>query len=193
MIPIWQWEKGEIPSDLCDYIVDTFNKNKYDKGKTGGSGEEGREEPLKRMVDMQFGDINWINALLCGYIRYANHANFHYNLSDIDKELVQISKYSKGDFYQRHIDYGEGKCLTRKLSLTIQLSDENDYEGGDLKFYTGVWNPSIEASEETYAQASRGKGSVIVFDSRCIHEVTPVTSGTRYSLVKWYHGDEPLK
>ena len=50
-----------------------------------------------------------------------------------------------------------------------------------------------EESEETYAQASRGKGSVIVFDSRSIHEVTPITSGTRYSLVKWYHGDEPLK
>ena len=105
MIPIWQWEKGEIPSDLCDYIVDTFNKNKYDKGKTGGWGEEAELEPSKRQVDMQFSSMNWINALLCGYIRYANHANFHYNLSDIDRELVQISKYSKDDFYQRHIDY----------------------------------------------------------------------------------------
>ena len=193
MIPIWQWEKGEIPSDLCDYIVDTFNKNEYDRGKTGGCGEEAELQPSKREVDMQFSSMNWINAMLYGYIRYANHANFHYNLSDIDKELVQISKYSKDDFYQRHIDYGEGKSLTRKLSLTIQLSDENDYEGGDLKFYTGIWNPRIETSEETYAQASRGKGSVIVFDSRSIHEVTPITSGTRYSLVKWYHGDEPLK
>ena len=193
MIPIWQWEKGEIPSDLCDYIVDTFNKNEYDRGKTGGWGEEAELEPSKRQVDMQFSSMNWINALLCGYIRYANHANFHYNLSDIDRELVQISKYSKDDFYQRHIDYGEGKCLTRKLSLTIQLSDENDYEGGDLKFYTGIWNPRIEESEETYAQASRGKVIVIVFDSRSIHDVTPITSCTRYSLVKWYHGDEPLK
>ena len=197
MIPIWQWEKGEIPSDLCDYIIDTTNNNEFKKGRTGGWGEEADLDTRKRQVDMQFGSMNWLNALLCGYIRYANHANFHYNLSDIDKELVQISKYSKDDFYQRHVDcsvyYGDCKSSTRKLSVTIQLSDENDYEGGDLKFYTGIWNPRIEKSEETYAQASRGKGSVIVFDSRSIHEVTPVTSGTRYSLVKWYHGDEPLK
>ena len=39
----------------------------------------------------------------------------------------------------------------------------------------------------------KSKGSVIVFDSRMTHEVTPVTRGERYSLVKWFHGDEPLK
>ena len=47
--------------------------------------------------------------------------------------------------------------------------------------------------EEPFSQASRGKGSVIVFDSRVYHEITPVIKGVRYSLVKWYHGDEPLK
>ena len=72
------------------------------------------------------------------------------------------------------------------MSLTIQLSDENDYEGGDLIFYNGT-------EDVDKAKFARGKGSVVVFDSRLIHEVTPVTKGVRYSLVKWYHGDEPLK
>ena len=173
MIPIWQWEKGEIPSDLCDYIVDTFNKNKYDKGKTGGWGEEAELEPSKRQVDMQFSSMNWINALLGGYIRYANSENFHYNLSDNDIESAQISRYSVGEYYDEHIDFGKDNNLTRKLSLTVQLSDENDYEGGDLIFYYG--------SDKD--KAPRGKGSVIVFDSRTPHEVTPVTKGVRYSLV----------
>ncbi len=69
------------------------------------------------------------------------------------------------------------------MSLTVQLSDENDYEGGDLLLYNG----------STSDKLSRGKGSVIVFDSRIYHEITKVTKGVRYSLVKWYHGDEPLK
>ena len=60
----------------------------------------------------------------------------------------------------------------------MQLSDENDYEGGDLVFHTGY------AKEK----ANRGKGSVIVFDSRVYHEVTPVTKGTRKSLVCWARG-----
>ena len=132
---------------------------------------------------MQFSSMNWINAMLCGYINYANFSNFHYDLSDEDKEPAQISKYSKGEYYKMHMDFGKGIHLTRKLSLTVQLSDENDYEGGDLIFHNGTIKE----------QAPRGKGSVIVFDSRLNHEVTSVTKGVRYSLVKWYHGDEPLK
>jgi len=176
----WQWKKGEIPDEICDYIVNTIDIDSYKKGTA-------QDKLLKsrRNVNIQFSDINWINALLQGYIRYANCANFHYDLSDKDKESAQISRYSEGQYYKLHKDFSQkGVCLTRKLSLTVQLSDENDYEGGDLIFNDGLNEP---------VKAFRGKGSVIVFDSRALHEVTPVTKGVRYSLVKWYHGDEPLK
>ena len=177
--PCWIWEKGEIPDDICDYIINTFNENDYGKGKI----IEGVDKTSIRNVSIQFNNINWINALLCGYIRYANYANFHYDLSDWDRESLQISKYSEGEYYKIHQDFTPEKYVTRKLSLTVQLSDDNDYEGGDLVFHN---LPDKKTSV-------RGKGSVIVFDSRTPHEVTPVTKGVRYSLVKWYHGDEPLK
>ena len=175
----WQWEKGEIPDHICDYIVNNINVELYEKGVTGFD----RKINSERNVNIQFDNINWINALLQGYIRYANFANFNYDLSDEDKESMQISKYSVGEFYGEHRDFGKNDNLTRKLSLTVQLSDENSYEGGDLILYNG----SIRN------KGSRGKGSVIVFDSRVYHEITPITRGVRYSLVKWYHGDEPLK
>ena len=178
--PCWIWQKGEIPDAICDYIIDTLESNLFQKGTVSKSKSNSR-----RNVDIQFNDINWINALVGGYIRYANFLNFHYKLSDEDKELAQISKYSVGEYYKKHMDFGNNH-LTRKLSLTIQLSDENDYEGGDLIFYNGT-------EDVDKAKSARGKGSVVVFDSRLIHEVTPVTKGVRYSLVKWYHGDEPLK
>ena len=176
---IWQWQKGEIPDEMCDCIVNSIDDTLYKKGTTGNN-----NKLLARNVNIQFINNTWINALLCGYIRYANSLNFHYNLSDEDKELAQISKYSVGQFYGEHRDFGTNDdSITRKLSLTVQLSDEDSYEGGDLIFYNG----SIKD------KAPRGKGSVIVFDSRLNHEVTEVTKGVRYSLVKWYHGDEPLK
>ena len=174
----WQWQKGEIPDEICDYIINNIDDNLYKKGKVANN-----KLNSTRNVNIQTTNINWINALLGGYIRYANSENFHYNLSDNDIESAQISKYSVGEYYDEHIDFGKDNNLTRKLSLTVQLSDENDYEGGDLIFYTG----------SVREQAPRGKGSVIVFDSRLYHEITPVSKGTRYSLVKWYHGDEPLK
>ena len=175
---VWEWKSGEIPDEICDYIVNTIDIDSYKKGTA-------QDKLLKsrRNVNIQFSDINWINALLQGYIRYANCANFHYDLSDEDKELAQISKYSEGEYYKQHKDFGKNNHLTRKLSLTVQLSDENDYEGGDLLLYNG----------STSDKLSRGKGSVIVFDSRIYHEITKVTKGVRYSLVKWYHGDGPLK
>jgi len=178
MFDSWHWGKGEIPDEICDCIINHSDNNSYKEGTTGDGNKK-----LRRNVNIQFNNINWINALLCGYIRYANSKNFHYNLSDEDKELAQISKYSVGEFYGEHRDFGKNDNLTRKLSLTVQLSDENSYEGGDLILYNG----SIRN------KGSRGKGSVIVFDSRVYHEITPITRGVRYSLVKWYHGDEPLK
>ena len=174
---IWQWQKGEIPDEICDYIINNIDDTSYEKGITSNNNK------TTRNVNIQFINSTWINALLNGYIRFANCLNFHYDLSNEDKEAVQISKYSEGEYYKMHMDFGKGSHLTRKLSLTVQLSDENDYEGGDLIFHNGTIKE----------QAPRGKGSVIVFDSRLNHEVTSVTKGVRYSLVKWYHGDEPLK
>ena len=176
----WEWPKAEIPYNICDLILNSIDNNLYKKGEVLDSDVQ----PI-RDVNIQFNNINWINALLSGYIRYANYENFHYDLSDYDKESVQISKYSEGEFYgiHRDYDYEDNFTITRKLSLTVQLSDENDYEGGDLVFHTG----------NSKEKATRGRGSVVVFDSRVYHEVTPVTKGTRYSLVKWYHGDKPLR
>jgi PKHD-type hydroxylase len=72
----------------------------------------------------------------------------------------------------------------RKLSVTVSLSDPNDYVGGNLKFDLGPHRPDrYHECEEI-----RPRGSIIVFPSHVYHQVTPVTSGTRYSLVNWSLG-----
>jgi PKHD-type hydroxylase len=55
----------------------------------------------------------------------------------------------------------------------------NDYEGGDLEFLNSV----------TKKADLRKKGSIIIFPSFLAHRVTPVTKGTRLSLVGWIHGE----
>lgn len=72
----------------------------------------------------------------------------------------------------------------RKLSVTISLSDPADYDGGNLQFDLGPHRPDrYHTCEEI-----RPRGSVIVFPSHIYHQVTPVTRGTRYSLVAWSLG-----
>tara|TARA_B100000427_G_C15381825_1_gene539294 strand:+ start:249 stop:803 length:555 start_codon:yes stop_codon:yes gene_type:complete len=179
--PCWYWE-GEIPSKICDYIVNSIDKNNYRKGLLLNNAEPGEI----RKVNVQFTDLNWINALLNGYIRFANNTNFHFDLSEEDKEFTQVSRYSEGEYYSIHPDFSyerECKSHTRKLSLSLQLSSESDYSGGDLILYH---------HKEKYI-CPKTKGTIFVFDSRLIHEVTEITQGVRYSLVKWYHGDKPLR
>ena len=110
----------------------------------------------------------------------ANQSFFGYDIFDI--EAAQFSTYSsdyKG-FYIKHIDTMENSPATgvRKLSFSVQLSPPDSYKGGDLLLHTS--NTPIQAPKEI--------GSVTVFPSFTLHEVTPVTEGVRYSLVGWVTG-----
>ena len=177
--PFWIWE-SEIPNNICDQIINCSNQIEYENGLTQ-SGDNGRKVNIKFLYE----EFNWINALICGYGLFANCKNFKYQLSKCDVEGVQLSRYTLGQFYDKHVDFNgnpDTKSHTRKLSMSVQLSDENSYDGGDLIIYYGG---------EKYI-TPRVKGTVIVFDSRLTHEVTPITKGQRYSLVKWFHGDNPL-
>jgi len=77
----------------------------------------------------------------------------------------------------------EGKI--RKLSMTLSLNDPSEYTGGNLRFDFG---PHSEGRRYHTCKEIRPKGSLIVFPSHIHHQVTPVKSGTRYSLVAWSLG-----
>ena len=75
------------------------------------------------------------------------------------------------------MDFG-GSNSTRKISLSIQLTNENSYEGGDLEFMIN----------RSTIKAPREKGTAILFPYYITHRVTDVTKGKRNSLVFWFHG-----
>lgn len=77
---------------------------------------------------------------------------------------------------------------TRKISMTLNLTDPSAYKGGNLRFDFGPHAPKrFHTCKEI-----RPKGSIIIFPSHVYHQVTPVTEGTRYSLVAWSCG-KPYK
>lgn len=99
---------------------------------------------------------------------------------DIDSfEAIQLARYDVGDHYDWHKDLGNGQSQYRKISLSVQLSADKDYEGGDLQFWGTDGGP---------LSVTRELGSVIVFPSWERHRVMPVTRGTRWSLVAWAAG-----
>jgi len=92
----------------------------------------------------------------------------------------QIAHYSSKDqrHYDWHIDLGTGRFSRRKISLTVQLSTADEYEGGDLEFHMSGLD----------AEKMRQQGSLIAFSSFMEHRITPVTRGDRFSLVAWVYG-----
>ena len=77
------------------------------------------------------------------------------------------------------VDFKNSQPYHRKLSLTLQLSDPKDYTGGEFEF---------ESEIEPLPPQHTKKGTVLVFPSFYKHQVKPVTSGTRHSLVTWVEG-----
>jgi PKHD-type hydroxylase len=85
--------------------------------------------------------------------------------------------YQPGGHFDWHTDLGVGAMSTRKISVSVQLSEASDYAGGDLEFCPhGV------------IDRFRGIGNAVAFPSYIAHRVLPVGSGQRHALVAWVHG-----
>ena len=96
-------------------------------------------------------------------------------------ESPQLARYgaeSEGHFVW-HSDIGDGPVARkRKLTLVVQLSAPEAYEGGALEIMP----------DANILVANRMKGAATVFPSFVLHRVTPVTRGNRHSLTVWAHG-----
>jgi PKHD-type hydroxylase len=112
----------------------------------------------------------------------SNQKMWKFDLSTMN-ESIQYTEYygSQEGGYDWHMDCGIEIQNQRKISVTVQLSDSNEYEGGDLQFNIG---------KELTAPSK--KGAAIIFPSFYLHRVTPVTSGIRKSFVLWV-GGEPYR
>ena len=84
--------------------------------------------------------------------------------------FFKIIKYTKGSFFVKHVDRGETQGHRLK-SISIQLSNPEDYKGGDLIVKDVI--------------SSRERGNCIIFDSGVEHEVTLLKKGIRYSVIIW--------
>ena len=122
---------------------------------------------------------NWIYERLTDLVIRNNNLFFNFDLTMI--ENLQFTYYNSEEkgCYKSHVDpLNWNLPHNRKLSIVVQLSDPNDYEGGEINLYYS--NKPITIKKE--------KGYVVSFPSYVLHEVTPVTKGERYSLVIWVHG-----
>lgn len=172
----YAWTDNVFSVDDCQSIIELMEGRGLKRGRVFGRGKH--EESRNSYVRFLFPDdaTYWIFERITGVLIDMNKEYFGFDLTGMN-EGIQFTRYSApGEKYDWHFDstYGQAR---RKLSLSIQLSDPNSYEGGNFEIMTG-----------NATSLSRDQGTMLVFPSYMNHRVTPVTSGVRYSLVAWVTG-----
>ena len=163
----------------CKTIIQIGKNAVLDKALVGGENQDDVSFRKSRTswISPIYGN-RWIFQKITDAAIYVNSQFFKFDLFGF-VEGIQFAEYaSPGGKFDPHIDFMYGGKI-RKLTISVQLSDENDYEGGDL-----VCNYGGEMI------LPRGQGAAIAYPSYALHGVKPVTKGTRYSLVIWITGPQ---
>ena len=127
----------------------------------------------------QTATFKWVYSLMQDLALEANN-QWNFDLHAMP-ENIQYTEYDANEagHYTWHQDIGPGYASKRKVSITIQLTDSHEYEGGDLEIWQG--GTAVQT-------CPRGAGVAVLFPSYMMHRVTPLTSGIRKSLVLWIGG-----
>jgi len=177
--------KEVIPPKLIDLILeeieDLESVEDPEEARVGGSDTNVGFKDLKiRNSKIRWWyETHWVSSLFSHYIGVANSQCWQYDLNIL--QSIQVTSYGKEGHYHWHCDYGTSQYsdYTRKLSASLLVTDPADYDGGDLEImdYSG-----------NIIKAPKERGSIIIFDSRTPHRVTPLSRGNRTSLVTWMYG-----
>lgn len=159
------------PAEL-DRIVELGSAKRMGRGKV----YEGRQSMRSCGVTWLYDD--WLNAKVWEIAQAINDQVWQFELEGL-KEPLQYTVYEPGDHFGWHMDQGPS-VAPRKLSLSVQLSEPTDYDGGDFQVFGG--GDVLTMPKE--------RGRVLAFPGWIVHQVTPVTRGTRKALVAWVHGQE---
>ena len=196
------WYFTDLPEVVVDIIErdlsETFDEQMADSRLVGDALNKEKRDSQNAWIPT----THWLGGFIWHYVERANRENFLYDLRCVDGENMQYTRYGEGQFYSWHNDAGlsgqykpvnvvssteglgedfvnENVEMIRKLSFVMQLSDPDDYEGGNLQL--------LDEAGQSYI-APRQRGTVILFDSRTQHRVLKVTKGVRKSIVGWTIG-----
>lgn len=178
--PFVTWDNG-FTDDEIEQIKVYANNKRFSEASVGDSENSAPSDiRISKVTWLNNNpDTNWIYDKLAYITRQLNGQFYQFDLYGFveDFQFTVYEGTQKGH-YDWHQDSGGNTDVPRKLSIVMQLSSPDDYEGGVLQLKTSKDEISVE----------KRKGLIVAFPSYQLHRVTPVTKGTRMSLVAWTVG-----
>lgn len=179
---VWEVWTSALTGDECDAIEKRAANYSEASATVGFS--DGQRSNLKHRTST----IRWLNvakekdivARIMHFVHASNRTNFGVDIdAPFDLQFTEYRATNKGHYdWHQDVWLESPRPYDRKLSVVVQLSKPEEYEGGEFEFF-GLQNPA-----EQFAP----RGSLLVFPSFLQHRVLPVTKGLRHSLVSWVEG-----
>ena len=183
----WLIFEKALDPEWCDALIEHATEN-----YTPQEGVIGFDDS-KVDKNVRISEVRWLNVhtekdvvnTIWQYADWANRDSFAFDLQWLND--IQFTKYvgssKEPGKYDWHydIDWSSNAQYHRKLSMVFMLTDPSEYEGGVFEFQNPV---------APLPPGAMSKGTVIAFPSFFTHRVTPVTSGTRHTLVTWVEGPQ---
>lgn len=149
---------GVIADSECDLILErAMETEPYSFKQCGAETRELPREPIDESMRPFAEVVQTLNQVFWKY--------------DLDPDpAAWLQTYSEGSDYKLHTDTAPAQM--RKLSAVLMLSDNDAYDGGNLRLRLEPrWFPIVKT-----------RGTIVVFQPWVPHEVTPVTRGTRQTI-----------
>jgi PKHD-type hydroxylase len=180
LIEEFKYIEEAFSDDECKKIIELGKKIGLIESKTSDGQAFSEVRKSKNCWISPTDDSIWLFQKVQKHVEEINKF-FNFDLHSM--EYFQFTEYDEeySGYYGPHLDKYTKPPIPdthRKLSFSIQLSDDDDYVGGNLLIYMEK-NPFV---------ANRKRGCINFFPSYTLHQVTPVTKGRRYALVGWASG-----
>ena len=184
--PKWKSWIIETPTPLftpeqCQQIIECGRRQTPQQAQVGTGKPGGGTDTKKRITTISWIPFSEMKPMYDQVNSFIKKTNLnHFGFEDIGvTEQAQFTEYPEGGFYDWHMDCDinmQHEPPVRKISMTVLLSPENQFEGGHLELM----------APGKYAKLKQGHA--ICFASFLNHRVQPVTKGVRQSLVMWFGG-----
>jgi PKHD-type hydroxylase len=175
-VNLYAFWNNAFSKEECQTITNIAKDKGLIKGKIIGESEI-RDSKVSWLYPDD--DMDWVFRRVTDITLNLNERFFKFDLFGLNEGFQFTNYKAPSGKYGKHVDRGINMPV-RKLSISIQLTNPEEYEGGELKLCDG--------EEETIMDKTQG--TLIIFPSYVLHEVMPVTKGERNSLVTWITGKQ---
>ena len=179
---VWELWPSALTGPECDAIVKRVALYQPENA-TVGFAQTMRSDHGYRSSTISWLDIHRDKDIvdrLMQFVQSSNRTNFGVDImGPYELQYTEYHGRAQGKYdWHQDVWLESSRPFDRKLSVVVQLSDPEQYEGGAFEFF-GLQQPGVNFAP---------RGSMLIFPSFLQHRVLPVTKGVRRSLVSWIEG-----